>query len=272
MDFLANDIKNLITKGNILAELGHYNEASSYYFRILDIDPSNQEALVNLGNTLIELKKYPDAIICYDSLLKMDYKNSLAWQQKGYLLLQMNRTEEAISCLDFSIQNNPDNYNALFLLASTFMKLEKYNEAILCYDKCLETCDPDVYFKVLWSKGLAFDKLSSTTTSCVESAQTSSGYPNYYESVGHIQDFKNDEVKDPEGVSRQLSQEEGINSSVETDEEPDYSYDYSQEPDEESDDEYYERIDREMQDLGDYNLMQYYRTCENSEDDYELEY
>ncbi|MDO9035578.1 MAG: tetratricopeptide repeat protein [Methanoregula sp.] len=287
MDFLANNIKNLITKGNLLAELGHYDEALSYYFRILEIDPSNQEVLLNLGHSLIELKKYPEAITCYDTLLKINFKNSLAWQQKGYILLQMDRTEEAISCLDFSIQNNPDNSDALLLLASTLMKLKKYNEAILCYDKCLETCDPDFYVKALWSRGLAFDKLgqknesntqekiesnSTIKINCEDSAPTSTGHLNYYESVGNIQRFINDEVEIPPGSFWQLAQAESDNSSVETEEEPDYSDDYSPERDEESDEEYYERLEREMEDLGDYNEIQYYRTCENSEDDYELEY
>ena len=296
MDFLANNIKNLITKGNLLAELGHYDEALSYYFRILEIDPSNQEVLLNLGHSLIELKKYPEAITCYDTLLKIDFKDSLAWQQKGYILLLMDRTEEAISCFDFSIQNNPDNSYALFLLASTFMKLEKYNEAILCYDKCLETCDPDFYVKVLWSRGLAFDKLgqknesntqeknesnSAIKINCEDSAPTSTGYMNYYESVGYIQNFNNNEFEIPPGSSWQLAQEESINSSVENEEEPDYFYDYSPEPDEEYDDESQDEYDDdddesqdeyEMDNTGDYNLMQYYRTCENSDDDYELEY
>lgn len=231
MDFLASDVKNLLTKGNLLAELGHHDKAISYYLKILQLEPNNLESLLNLGNSQINLKKYPESIIYFDRVLKIDLNNSLAWQQKGYSLFQMNRIEEAISCLDFSIQNDPHNSYAFFLLAATYLQLEKFNEAILCYDKCLETCDPDFYIMVLWYQGLAFDELGR----------------------------KNE----------RNTQEQGINSSVEIDEESNYIYNHSPGRDEETDDEYYERLDREMQDLGDYNLMQYYRTCEYSEDDYE---
>lgn len=294
MDFLAKDVKNLITKGNLLAELGHHADAISYYQKILQLESDNQDALMNLGNSLIALKKYPESIICYDRLLKTDLNNSQAWQQKGYSLLQMNRTEEAISCLDFSIQNNPHNSYAFFLLAEMLMKLEKYNEAIFCYDKCLEKCEPDFYFKASWSRGLAYDNLVrknegntqekiesnfSTTTNCEECYPTPNGSLNHYESVDYIQDFKNDEVTvSPEG-SWQLDQEESISSSGENEEGPDFSNDSSQEQGQESDDEYNEEFDEEyyddgqdeyeLENLGDYDLIKYYRTSDPSDDDYD---
>jgi tetratricopeptide (TPR) repeat protein len=286
MDFLANDVKNLITKGNLLAELGHYDEAISYYLKILQFEPDNQEALMNLGNSLIALKKYPESIICYDHLLKTDLNNALAWQQKGYSLLQMNRTEEAISCLDFSIQNNPHNSFAFFLIADMLMKLEKYNEAIFCYDKCLETCQPDFYFKASWNRGLAYDNLGrknerntqekiesnfSTTTNCEEPAPTPTGQMNYYENVGYFQKITNDKDDEPGIDSSQIAQGKCATSSTEIEEEPDYFYDYSldyEKYDDEDEDEIYQN-DYEMKNLGDYNLIQYYKDGCN-EDDYEI--
>ena len=87
MDFLTNDSKNLINKGNLLAELGHLKEAAECYVNALESDPDNSEALLNLGNLLHKFDRYSDAILCYNKILTADPKNSVDLAAKGIRII-----------------------------------------------------------------------------------------------------------------------------------------------------------------------------------------
>lgn len=180
MNFLANDSKNWMMKGNLLAELGHFKESAECYASALASDPDNPEALLNLGNLYIKFDRHSEAILCYNRILTTDSKNSVAWQQKGFALLQLNKPEEAIACFDFSIQNDPNNVNTLFLLGSTLMEHGEINEAILCYEKCLKNSESDYYFNAVWKKGLDLDRLGrkNEAIECFAIAELGfTGYP-----------------------------------------------------------------------------------------------
>jgi tetratricopeptide (TPR) repeat protein len=159
MDFLANDSKNLINKGNLLAELGHFKESAECYASALESDPDNPEALLNLGKLLIKFDRFSDAILCYNQILTTDSKNSVAWQQKGLALLQLNKPEEALTCIDTALSINDTLKITWYRKGIVLDHLERLDEAIFCYDKCLKNPEGNFYFSALWNKIINLDKL-----------------------------------------------------------------------------------------------------------------
>ncbi len=67
-----------LAMGNILYHLKRYDEAISYYDKVLERDAEFLDALVNKGHALNHLKRYDEANSYYDKALK---------QTTGYSLL-----------------------------------------------------------------------------------------------------------------------------------------------------------------------------------------
>jgi len=60
---------SILDEGNRLFLKGKYNEAISYYDKILDENPKHLSSLNNKGYALSKLKDYENAMKCYDLAL-----------------------------------------------------------------------------------------------------------------------------------------------------------------------------------------------------------
>jgi len=72
-------------KGNILSNLGKYEDAIKCYDKSLEINPNYALAQTNRGNTFSNLGKYEDAIKCYDKSLEINPNYALAQTNKEIL-------------------------------------------------------------------------------------------------------------------------------------------------------------------------------------------
>lgn len=89
------DIRPLNLMGVTLFELGENDEALNCYEKILQIDPSNDEAKLKKGQMLTELEKYDEAILLFDELV--ENRSSMkdeAIIAKLSLTLEQNNEEE----------------------------------------------------------------------------------------------------------------------------------------------------------------------------------
>ena len=73
-------------KGNILSNLGKYEDAIKCYDKSLEINPNYALAQTNRGNALSNLGKYEDAIKCYDKSLEINPNYALAQTNKEILI------------------------------------------------------------------------------------------------------------------------------------------------------------------------------------------
>jgi Putative Zn-dependent protease, contains TPR repeats len=77
-------------KGIALDSLGKSQEAINYYDKALDLDPNNANSLLGKAIALGNLGQSQEAIAYYDKVLAIDPNNSIAFENKALLENQTN--------------------------------------------------------------------------------------------------------------------------------------------------------------------------------------
>jgi len=94
-------------RGNILKELGRYEEALVALDLAIGLEASYAEAYMNKGNVLQELAHYADAIVWFDKAIEIQSNYAEAYSNKGNALMLLGRYHEAVQCFDQAIAINP---------------------------------------------------------------------------------------------------------------------------------------------------------------------
>ena len=173
----SEDVDFLLAEGNSFADLGKYEEAISYYDKVLEIDPNNLNVLGKKGDALVKLDN-PEQIISYfekivvlgpsqinaletsflDKVLEIDPNNIDALYYKGKsLAVYYDKLEEANSYLDRVLEIDPNHLDALSKKGDVFFEHDDYETAISYYDRVLEV-DPN-HVDALSAKGYSLAKL-----------------------------------------------------------------------------------------------------------------
>jgi len=173
------DIDSLLNIADDLFKLAKYQEAISYYDRILDVDAGNIEVLGKKGDAMASLGNFEEATVFYDKVVKinpehqdstgrlyldklieLEPQNLDALSKKGEsLIIYYDRLDEAVSYFDRVLEIDPGNVNALFYKGEALFQNDKFEEAISWYDKALKE-DPN-HIDSLSSKGYALAKLGN---------------------------------------------------------------------------------------------------------------
>jgi len=173
------DIDSLLKTADDLYKQAKYEEAISYYDRILDVEPDDIEVLGKKGDAMASLGNSEQAVVFYgkvikinpehvdfmgrlylDKLLELEPQNVDALSKKGEsLVIYYDRLDEAISYFDRVLEIEPGNVNVLFNKGEALFYYDEYEEAISWYDKALKG-DPN-HVGSLSSKGYALAKLGN---------------------------------------------------------------------------------------------------------------
>ncbi|MBH67454.1 MAG: hypothetical protein CMM58_03790 [Rhodospirillaceae bacterium] len=163
-------IPNILAAAN--ASLGRYKEAVAYYYKAIELDPSNADTYNNLGVLQKQHKNYSDSSFSYRSalILRPDFADSYynlgnvlgdlgrdgesltsfmkatqlkpiypeAFNNMGLTLNKIGQNEHAITCLYKAIDLEPKYVGAHNNLANLFQKLGKHDEAITYYNKTIK--------------------------------------------------------------------------------------------------------------------------------------
>jgi len=105
-------------KGDILVELGMYDEAIQAYNQTIKINPDDTKAWYKQGTMLTELARYDEAIKAYDQALKIKPDFDLIWFKKSCIYALLKDKENAIKNLTQAIK-----------LHILFKKIAKSDEA-----------------------------------------------------------------------------------------------------------------------------------------------
>ena len=123
--------------GNVLRELGRYEDAIASYRRALEIDPANASALNNCGAVLFDLGRYDAAIAAYDRAIALEPRKLQAHNNRGNALLAIERDVEALQSYDAALAIDPSHANALFGRGRALVKLARKNEALASFARVL---------------------------------------------------------------------------------------------------------------------------------------
>ena len=165
-------LKDLLSQGYMLHQNGNFDEALSFYNKILAAQPNHYDALnlsgaiaivnknyklandllfkaitikpnqanahFNRGIALQELKKYKEAIICYDNAIKIKENYYSAYCNRGQVFLKLKKIDAAISDFNKAIREQPNFPQAHLDLGVAFLKAEDYSQAIISFDRAIE--------------------------------------------------------------------------------------------------------------------------------------
>ena len=107
------EAEDLFNDGYNLLEQERYEEAITYFDKVLAIDPNDIDALVNKGNSLDELDKHEEAINHYDKVLAIDPDDTDALGNKGGGLNDLGKYHEAITYIDKVLAIDPNDIVSL---------------------------------------------------------------------------------------------------------------------------------------------------------------
>jgi tetratricopeptide (TPR) repeat protein len=153
-----NNVKVLVTKGEILYELARFKEAIALYDKAIEIEPKFKEAWYNKGLALAKLGRYQAALSCFDKAIEIDPNNPDAWESKGLALYKFGKYKEAVTSFDKAIEIDPNNPDAWESKGLALYKLGRYREAVTSFDKAIEI-DPN-NASAWYNKGLALLRLN----------------------------------------------------------------------------------------------------------------
>ena len=99
-------------RGNILKELGRFDDALISLDKAIKLQPNYAEAYSNKGNVLQELHHYEDALSWYDKAISLQPNYAEAYSNKGNALELLHYHDEAMQNFDLATAINPQYMDA----------------------------------------------------------------------------------------------------------------------------------------------------------------
>ena len=144
LEIEPNHVDALFNKGRALVQFGRTNEAILYFDKVLEIEPNHVDALFNKGRALIQFGKLdqPDKLeegMSYvERVLEIEPNHVDALSYKGDELIRTGKYDEAISYFDKVLEIEPNHVDALFLKGIVFARNDNFYEAMSYFDKVLK--------------------------------------------------------------------------------------------------------------------------------------
>ncbi|RKZ31323.1 hypothetical protein DRQ36_02520 [bacterium] len=130
-------------RGIIISRAKDYDAAKSAFYRALDIEPYNLEALFGLGDALERSGERDSAIIVFKDIIAEDPKDPLSANYLGYILVETDRELElADSLISLAIGAEPDNPAYIDSYGWLLYKRGELDEALQWLQRAEELADP----------------------------------------------------------------------------------------------------------------------------------
>ena len=125
---LAQQVDEIIKKGNDLYKQQQYEPAKAAYNEALAQDSSNTIAKFNLANTAYRLSRSTEAIKSFDELAfryKTTDEKAKAYYNKGVVLSNQKRLEESIEAYKEALRQDPNDKETRENLQKALLELKK---------------------------------------------------------------------------------------------------------------------------------------------------
>ena len=137
------DYRLLVNLGASYMELSEYDQAITYFQKILDMDLLSPEkklkTYMNLGISYNMLKNHNQAISNYGKALEIDPYNSDALNGQSFSYLKKGDPDTAMFLIDKALSIDPKNKVAVTTKGEIFDYQGNHVDAIKLYDKALES-------------------------------------------------------------------------------------------------------------------------------------
>ncbi len=153
-----DDLDFLLDEGDKFLQMEEYEEAISYFDKVLEIDPENTKAISKKAQALLKLDNPKEIISFFDlivtnnpenadvlgssffnKVLEIDPNNidALLYRGKSASIF-FDRLEEANSYFDKVLEINPSHIDALYNKGDVAFQYDDFEKAILYFDKALD--------------------------------------------------------------------------------------------------------------------------------------
>ena len=125
---LAQDVNQLLSKGNKEYTAGKFDEALKLYGKAVSKEPGNAKAAYNLANALYKKKQYDESRDAFDKLAEKTKSPSLLQHSvynKGVVLTRSNKLEESIEAYKQAVLMDPKDADARHNLQKALLELKK---------------------------------------------------------------------------------------------------------------------------------------------------
>lgn len=155
----GNYVSAYINLSNIYTEKGEIEKAFEMLQKILEFDPSNQDALLQTAKYYESKEEYDKALPMYDKMLSSDPENVDILFNQGIMYKKIGKIDEAIANFEKIVQLKPEDGEATYFLGEFYGQKEEYQKAVDLLEPKFETLDPDWQDKVRDTLQIALVKL-----------------------------------------------------------------------------------------------------------------
>ena len=127
-----------LKKGLYYHRTGKLTEAEEIYKKILDVDPSNSDALHLLGYIAYQRGQNNRSIQLISKAIQFAPNSPSYYNNLGLAYNAMGQSEKAISSYKKALQLKPELPEAFHNMGITFQDMKSHDEALFCYSKALE--------------------------------------------------------------------------------------------------------------------------------------
>lgn len=122
-------VNALLTRGNVLLELGETQLAYQDYARAIALQPS-VHGYVYMGEAAKEMGNYQDAIRCFESALQMNWRCAEAFCGKGDIYAALEHNNSALANYNTALAYNPSDVVTLYNRGQVYWKIGQVEQAI----------------------------------------------------------------------------------------------------------------------------------------------
>lgn len=122
----VRDVGLLISKGNLMAEIGNHDEALKTYDEALEIDPECETAQYNRLFQIYEMHKSAEEILTAANQVALtSLADASVFALRGQMLFILGQTDESLESLDVALELDPQEVMAIAAMAIIYANLSE---------------------------------------------------------------------------------------------------------------------------------------------------
>jgi tetratricopeptide (TPR) repeat protein len=132
------DVPGLLSRALIASANGNYAQALILFDDILEVEPSNVNALIGKAVAYRRSGKSQEALNCLDLVLRIQPNNAAAFLNRGNLLVERGEFEGALETFNKLVAVAPEDEEAWTALGDVLAKMGRDHDALRAYSEALQ--------------------------------------------------------------------------------------------------------------------------------------